>query len=185
MSNFLVVYASTHGHTAKIAARLADGLRAGGHEVVVHALGSGDPPSPVGHDVAILAASVHATKYQREAVRWAARHAPALTAMPSVFLSVSLTAAEDSAGARERLAAVTARFVEQTGWSPARVEHVAGALQYREYNFLMRRIMRRIVKSMGHPEPDTSRDHDYTDWARVEALAHELAGSGSRQAVPS
>jgi flavodoxin len=34
MADVLVLYASTHGHTAKVAARIADGLRAEGVDEV-------------------------------------------------------------------------------------------------------------------------------------------------------
>jgi menaquinone-dependent protoporphyrinogen oxidase len=50
---------------------------------------------------------------------------------------------------------------------------VAGALPYTRYNFLIRFMMRRIVKTEGG-DTDTSRDYEYTDWAAVDRFAAEF-----------
>ena len=65
-------------------------------------------------------------------------------------------------------------FVEQTGWTPARATTFAGALQYREYDFATRLLMRLLMRRMHHPT-DASRDYDYTDWDAVDRWAHEFA----------
>jgi menaquinone-dependent protoporphyrinogen oxidase len=65
------------------------------------------------------------------------------------------------------------RFVEKCGWRPARIELIAGALQYSKYNFLIRYVMRRITKKEGG-DTDTSRDYEYTDWAAVDRFARSL-----------
>jgi len=65
-------------------------------------------------------------------------------------------------------------FVKETGWQPTRVEPVAGALLYTRYNWLIRFIMKRISQSAGG-DTDTTRDFEYTDWAALDRLAHEMA----------
>ena len=55
MSRILVTYASTHGHTAKIAARIADVLRADGHTADLR----DDLPDVDGYDAEIAGGSVH------------------------------------------------------------------------------------------------------------------------------
>ena len=67
-------------------------------------------------------------------------------------------------------------FVEATGWTPGRAITCAGALQYREYDFATRLVIRLMMRKGGHPT-DTSRDHDFTDWAAVERFAREFAGA--------
>jgi menaquinone-dependent protoporphyrinogen IX oxidase len=42
------------------------------------------------------------------------------------------------------------------------------------YNVFTRRLMRLLMKRMGHPT-DTSHDYDYTDWDAVDRIGHELA----------
>ena len=53
---------------------------------------------------------------------------------------------------------------------------VTGRLAYREYNFLVRFLIKRIAKKEGGPT-DTSRDHELTDWDEVDRLGREMASA--------
>jgi menaquinone-dependent protoporphyrinogen IX oxidase len=64
----LLVYATKHGHTAKIAAHVADGIREAGGEVDVRELAN--DVSPSGYAAAVVGASIHAGHHQREMVDW-------------------------------------------------------------------------------------------------------------------
>jgi menaquinone-dependent protoporphyrinogen IX oxidase len=59
-------------------------------------------------------------------------------------------------------------FLTETAWRPTRVLAVHSCTQ--NYNFLMRFIMKRIARRAG-ASTDTSRDHEFTNWA---ALDHAL-----------
>ena len=170
----LVVYASTHGHTAKIAARLAEAMRAQGLEVDVRDVKSAADARPGRYGVVVAAGSLHKEHHQSELSDWVSTNREALNAMPAVFISVSLTAADDSAESRAATKRCIDDFTSQTGWTPSRSEAVAGSLQYREYDFFTRQLMRLLMKHMGHPT-DTSHDYDYTDWEAVDRLGGELA----------
>jgi menaquinone-dependent protoporphyrinogen oxidase len=168
----LLVYATKHGHTAKIAARVADGIREAGGEVDVRELAN--DVSPSGYAAAVVGASIHAGHHQREMVDWVKRHAVELNGMPSAFFSVSLAAAEDTDEARAETRKYIDDFVDETGWTPGRAESLAGALLYREYDFATRLVMRLIMKRGGHPT-DTSHDYDYTDWDAASRFGGEVA----------
>ena len=92
----------------------------------------------------------------------------------SAFFSVSLTAAEDSDEAREVAAKLVNDFEEETGWKPQASVTMAGALQYREYDFFTRLVIRMIARHHGQ-STDTSQDVDYTDWDAVSEFAGRLA----------
>ena len=173
-ANVLVVYASTHGHTAKIAARMAEAMRAEGLEVDLHDVASADHDLPGRYDLVVVGASLHREEHQTAMVDWVSARHEALTLMPSVFFSVSLSAAEDTEESRANTQRCIDDFLSKTGWSPARTEPIAGCLQYREYDFFTRQLMRLLMKKMGHPT-DVSHDHDYTDWEGVDRLGRELA----------
>lgn len=173
-SRVLVVYSSTHGHTEKIAERIGTVLRQLGlHAEVIDVRDVTEEDLERFHAV-MVGASVHAGQHQREMLVWARLHAGWLQQMASVFFSVCLTAAEDDEEAREASQGYIADFVDETGWQPERSESVAGALQYREYDFFTRHLMRLMMKRGGHPT-DTSQDYDYTDWDEVDRFAREFA----------
>ena len=183
MPDILVLYASKHGHTAKVARRIAAAAEAAGASVDVHDAGIPGRADPTGYAAVVVGASIHAGHHQGEVVDWVRTHRVALDRMPSAFFSVSLTAAEDTDEARAETQRYVAEFLDATGWSPARTETIAGALQYREYDFMTRLLMRLIVrKKEGHPT-DTSHDYDYTDWAAVDRFGRECADMAAAAAA--
>ena len=100
-----VVYTTTHGHTARIAARLAATIAAEGVEVEVVTADEAAMPVVDHSDAIVVAASVHRGTHQRELSEFVTRHRRVLLDMPSAFVSVSLTAAEGDEELRAETAA--------------------------------------------------------------------------------
>ena len=180
MPRILVLYASTHGHTAKIAARIAAALQDDGATVDLREVpASASQVSPADYDAVVLGASIHAGHHQRALVKWAERHHTAIGLTPSAFFSVCLTAADDTEESRSATRAYLEDFLETTGWTPGCSATFAGAVQYREYDVATRVLMRLLMRRMHHPT-DASQDYDYTDWDAVERWAHELAAAAGQ-----
>jgi len=191
----LVAYATREGQTRKIAEHVAATLRARNFEVDVVDVGSDEPVELPFYCAAILLASLHLRKHEREMTAFAKTNHDVLARMPTAFLSVSLAeaGAEDSSrspalraeaatGVREAIDA----FVAETKLHPAHVHPVAGALLYKEYGAIVRLVMRAISKRAGGPT-DTSRDYELTDWLALDRFVDEIAeglprGEGSRTA---
>ena len=70
-SDALVVYASTHGHTANIATRLAEAMGEAGVEVDLRDVAQAADADPGCYDVVVVAASLHQEHHQKEIVVWA------------------------------------------------------------------------------------------------------------------
>jgi menaquinone-dependent protoporphyrinogen oxidase len=176
----LIAYATTDGQTRKIARFAADRLADLGHAVELLNVEDAEGLDLSRFDGAILAGSLHAGGYQKALARYASAAAPQLSGMPTLFLAVSLSAAgndpDDWAGLRRCLD----EFQSETGWTPGRIEHVAGAFRFSEYDFFRAWAMRRIADQKGETvEP--GKDKEYTDWAAlVLALDGWLAGLSPR-----
>jgi len=175
MKQVLVLYASAHGHTEKIAARIAQALEQAGASTELRRAGAEVDFAPSDYAAVVVGGSIHAGRHQRELVDWTRRHAAVLGAMPSAFFSVSLTAADDTDEARATARKYLDEFVEQTGWTPARTTSFAGALQYLEYDFFTRLLIKMMMHRGGHPT-DSSQDYDYTDWDAVDRFGRQIAG---------
>lgn len=180
----LVVYASTHGHTARIATQIAESMRAAGLEVDLRDVAHAADAQPGRYDLVVVGASLHREGHQKEIVRWVRERCEALEQGPSVFFSVSLSAAEDTEESHAATRRCIGEFCEQTGWTPTRAEPIAGCLQYREYDVFTRQLMRLLMKRMGHPT-DASQDYDYTDWDAVQRFGRELAELAEPAGVPA
>jgi menaquinone-dependent protoporphyrinogen oxidase len=172
MSRVLIVYGTTDGHTRLIAEAIGDTLRLSGVDADVILAGSADP-SPARYAGVIVAASIHAGGYQQTVQHWVRAHARQLDALPTAFISACLSIVNPSPKVLADLDVIVSRFVKTTGWRPARIKHVAGALLYTRYNFFKRWLMKRIAASHGGAT-DTTKDYDYTDWPDLKKFAEEF-----------
>jgi menaquinone-dependent protoporphyrinogen oxidase len=172
MTRILVLYASTHGHTGKIAARIGEAI---GPAAELRDIAAAAELEPRQYDAVVVGASVHAGHHQKAVLEWARDHAGALNDLPSAFFSVCLTAADDTDEARRASQSYIDAALEKTGWRPRIARTFAGAIQYREYDMFTRLLIRLMMRHGGHPT-DTSRDHDFTDWDAVDRFAEECAG---------
>jgi menaquinone-dependent protoporphyrinogen oxidase len=178
MARILVIYGTTDGQTAKIAAALGRDLRSHGQVAdVIHAGNS--TPGPSDYDGVIVAASVHAGGYQRDLRRWVRRHVADLSHTPNAFVSVCLGVLQHDPAVDCDLAAIRERFVVATGWRPMTTKVVAGALPYTHYNWAKRLVLKRIVQKAGG-DTDTSRDYEYTDWDDLRTFARTFAATVER-----
>lgn len=168
----LIVYGTTDGQTAKIAKAMLKTAHGLGHSVALERADGDDPITPTGFDAAILAGSVHAGGYQAPLVTYARENKGALDRMPTLFVSVSLTAAGDDKEDWEGLDECVARFSDRTGWVPGRVEHVAGAFKFGDYGFFTYWAMRWIARQK-QQEVGPKEEREYTDWAALERVITE------------
>jgi menaquinone-dependent protoporphyrinogen oxidase len=182
MNRILLVYGTQEGHTAQIAAHIGQIARDAGHAVEVRLCDDLPPGFSLGpYDAVIVAASVHLGKHERCIQDFVREHRVALEAVPSAFLSVSLSAGGKDAGQQQDAERLVNTFLTQTGWRPARTLTVGGALMYRRYNPLLRFVMRQISSRAGGPT-DTSRDYDLTDWPALDQGIREFLSSLVRSA---
>ncbi len=160
----LMVYGTSEGQTQKITRFVADHLTERGHQAsVVNVIEPTRGSDPRDFDAVIIAASVHAGRYQSAILHYVKDHLAAIDARPNAFLSVSLAAASDDEEDIEGLKNCIAHFIHVTGWTPRSIHHVAGAFRYTAYDFLKRWAMKYIAYRKGGPT-DTSRDYELTDW---------------------
>jgi len=183
MKPILVLYATREGHTRRIAEHIGELIRMRGQQVrLLDAATVAEPIELGAYAAAVLAASVHGGAHEREIVRFVKAHRAELERLPAAFISVSLT--EAGAEDREKTAAQRAeasqqvgqmiqKFFDQTGWHPALVKPVAGALLYTQYGRLLRFIMKRIVAHQAGVT-DTTRDYEYTDWPSIDRFVDEF-----------
>ena len=158
----LIAYATTEGQTKKIAENIANQVRELGHVAELVDIDLHRHSIDVdAFNAVIVAASVHEHHHQDAIEVFVAASHAALNAKPTMFLSVSLSAAFDDG--RSEAQDYIAKFVDQTGWTPSVSLPVAGALRNEGYDYFEQQILEHKVlknREVDHPE----RDHEFTDW---------------------
>lgn len=186
MKPILIVYATREGHTRVIAQHIAEFLRERQFSVELYDARDTEAwPLSDGYSGALLAASLHLGKHEKEMQRFIERERGVLATLPTAFLSVSLSAAgaQDETRAIEHrqqvmraLAQCTDALFDKTRWRPQHTEFVAGALMYTHYGPLVRWVMKRIAQKEG-ASTDTSRDHVLTNWLALDRFVERFAAS--------
>ena len=179
MSTILIAYASTHGahrprsparhRRRSLRSRTATPVAIAPRPIAARRT---DPSARVDYDAVIAGASIHAGAPPARARRVGAsatrRHAErdpvgVLLRLPGGRRRQPTSRARHGARLPRRL-----RGAHRAGRRALRTTF-AGALQYREYEFVTRLLIRVLMHRGGHPT-DTRRDYDYTDWDAVETL---------------
>jgi menaquinone-dependent protoporphyrinogen oxidase len=179
-----IFFATREGHTRHIAEHLASEFQRYGADADIFDVRNQPTLSDwTRYATAIVAASVHIGRHEPEMIAFVRRHRAELERLDAAFLSVSLSerGAEDPATPEERrpqfvndVKRMIDGFVTAAGWRPARVLPVAGRLAYRQYNPLVRFVIKQIARHNGAPT-DTSRNHDLTNWSALDRFAEQLA----------
>ena len=170
MTSIVIPYGTTEGQTAKIAAYIADVIGEHGYEARAVDVKGADTLALESYDAVIIGASIHMGKHDKHVRDFVAAHRDVLERLPAAFFSVSLAAYDNRAEAEGYIE----EFVRETGWHPGKVGLFGGALLYRQYGFIKRHLMKRIVHDKGNPDTDTSRDYVYTEWESVKHFVEEF-----------
>ena len=172
MSNALILFATRHGQTERIALHIAKVLADGAMNVDLIDLGRmRSSPALDGYPLVVVAGAIHFGRHPRVLERFVTRNRAALDAVEAVLVSVS-NASISPEGEKEAERYVT-ELTKRTGWTPRRTLLAAGAIRYTRYNVFLRWLMRRIAVTHGRGA-DTARDYEYTYWPEVEEFARVL-----------
>ena len=174
--NIGIYFSSKHGQTGKIAHFLGECFTGRGWDAYVTDLHDGAAGTPeVNNFSAVLIGAPMYMHHYPEAVReFIVRNRMELMALPSTgFFSTCLAATPGTREAQLESLAPVRQFLDEVSWTPDWIASFPGALNYREYNPIVRSIMKRISRQEGGPT-DTSKDCELTRWEEVSRFAQDF-----------
>lgn len=176
----LVAYASQHGATAGIAQRIADRLRAVGHEAELQAVTEADDPARF--DACVIGSAVYIGHWRTEAVEFVRRHGSALAGRPTWLFSSGPLGDEplDDKGRDKRQVAVPDEIPGLVAEVRPRDHRVFfGALNPDDLPIIPR-LMRLLPAGRR-----LLAEGDFRDWADIEGWADGIAGELVTTAAPT
>ncbi|CAJ1017107.1 protoporphyrinogen oxidase-like protein [Leishmania guyanensis] len=171
---YLMLYSTTDGHTKTIMDTIAKQLTS---ETLARCdvvdIKDGNSYVLSDYEKVLLGASIRYGRISAAFMKYLKQHHGELSAMPSAFFCVNLTARKS-----DKNTAVTnvytRKFLDQSPWSPQLTGVFAGALWYPRYNFFDRILIQFIMLVTGG-ETDSTKEIVYTDWAAVRCFASDFA----------
>ena len=171
MSDFLIIYSSTDGHTKTICEQMIN-LLDDGSLVNLVSLDEATKFNLIDFNKIIIGASIRYGKHSKELYNFIKLNKKILEEKKSIFFSVNVVARKPEKNTSETNPYIK-KFLKISKWKPERIGVFAGKVDYPNYNFFDKYIIKFIMFITGGPT-DTSQSYEFTDWSKVDDFAKEL-----------
>ena len=173
MTNILILYSTTDGHTKKICQKIQSVLEGSNHDVKVFSI---DNISQIDLDLfdnIVIGASIRYGKHNKNIYTFIDRNQNILKDKPSAFFSVNVVARKPDKNQPDTNPYVR-KFLQQIPWQPDETAVFAGKIDYQKYRFFDR-MMIRMIMYMTHGPTDPSTVAEFTDWEQVENFGRVIS----------
>ncbi|MGC3837374.1 menaquinone-dependent protoporphyrinogen IX dehydrogenase [Moritella viscosa] len=167
MKKMLVLYSTVDGQTLKIIKAIEESI-ADKYHCEVMSLEECQHLDMAIFDKVVIGGSVRYGHLNKKLYQFVAE----LEVKENSFFCVNLTARKAEKNTPETNAYMQA-FLEKSNWVPKQQAVFAGALLYSKYNWWQTLIIQLIMKITGG-STDTTKDIEFTDWAKVKSFAKTL-----------
>jgi menaquinone-dependent protoporphyrinogen oxidase len=173
MSNILILYSTTDGHTIEICRRIASVLTSGGASVEMQDLKDVPVIREGDFDKIVIGASIRYGKHQPRVAAFINQNQALLEAHPNAFFTVNVVARKPEKNTPETNPYLI-KFLRTIDWRPQLLGVFAGKINYPIYRFWDRQMIRLIMwMTKGPTDPTTV--IEFTDWDKVEDFARQVA----------
>tara|TARA_B100001109_G_scaffold206327_1_gene173474 strand:- start:168 stop:689 length:522 start_codon:yes stop_codon:yes gene_type:complete len=171
MSSFLIIYSSTDGHTKIICERIKNSL-SDGNLVELLSLEDAKKVDFSNFEKIIIGASIRYGKHSKDLYKFINLNKNILDQKKSAFFSVNVVARKPEKNSAETNPYIN-KFLNISKWRPNKISVFAGKVDYPNYNFIDKYIIKFIMFITKGPT-DTSQSYEFTDWSKVDDFSQEL-----------
>ena len=171
MSKFLIIYSTTDGHTKIICERIKNFLT-DGNLVELLSLEDSKKVDLSNFEKIIIGASIRYGKHSKELYEFINLNKNILDQKKSAFFSVNVVARKPEKNTAETNPYIN-KFLKISKWKPNKISVFAGKVDYPNYNFFDKYIIKFIMFITKGPT-DTSQSYEFTDWSKVDDFSDEL-----------
>ena len=171
MTNFLIIFSSTDGHTKKICEKIASFLNESSN-VRLTSLLDAKKINLSNFEKIIIGASIRYGNYSQELFKFVNLNKNILDKKKSVFFSVNVVARKPGKNTPETNPYIK-KFLKTSKWTPKKINVFAGKVDYPNYNLLDKYIIKFIMFITNGPT-DTTQSYEFTDWSKVKDFTEEI-----------
>ena len=171
MSDTLIIYSSTDGHTKTICKRITNFLN---DKDVIKTISLDEASS---FDLSkfnkiIIGASIRYGKHSKNLYKFIDLNKNILDQKQSIFFSVNVVARKPEKNTPDTNPYIK-KFLKISKWKPKKIGVFAGKVDYPNYGFFDKYVIKFIMFLTNGPT-DTSQSYEFTDWLKVDNFAKEL-----------
>ena len=171
MTTFLIIYSTTDGHTKIICERIKNFLN-DGNLVELLSLEDAKKVDLSNFEKIIIGASIRYGKHSKELYEFINFNKDILDQKKSAFFSVNVVARKPEKNTAETNPYID-KFLKISKWKPNKISVFAGKVDYPNYNFFDKYIIKFIMFITKGPT-DTSQSYEFTDWSKVDDFSEEF-----------
>ena len=171
MSGSLIIYSSVDGQTKTICKRIINFLN-DGDIVRLASLDEAIKLDLSEFNKIIIGASIRYGKHSKKLYNFIDNNKIILDQKESSFFSVNVVARKSEKNSPETNPYIK-KFLKISKWTPKKVGVFAGKVDYPNYGFFDKYIIKLIMFITKGPT-DTSQSFEFTDWSKVDDFAKEL-----------
>lgn len=124
-------------------------------------------------DTIVIGASIRYGKHHPRVIKIVNENAQILDSKANAFFSVNVVARKPEKNTPETNPYLQ-KFLRQIAWKPKHLAVFAGRLNYPNYHFVDRMMIRWIMW-MTHGPTNTNNVYEFTDWKQVEDFGRQVA----------
>lgn len=173
MTNIIIIYSTTDGHTREICSYLEQVVEALGSQVALVDIDDADEVDLKPFDMIVIGASIRYGKHDKKIYKFIERNLTILEDKANAFFSVNVVARKP-AKRQPDTNPYLKKFLKEITWQPKTLAVFAGKIDYPRYSFWDRNIIRLIMwMTKGPTDPTVT--IDYTDWKQVEDFGRMIS----------
>ena len=168
----LLIYSSTDGQTKKICDVIKENLP-NKNPIQICTVDEAINLDINNYDQIILGASIRYGNYKSNLFKFIKNNIEILDKKNNAFFSVNVVARKKEKNTPDTNPYIK-KFLKKTDWRPNKIEVFAGKVDYPNYNFFNKLVIRFIMFITKGPT-DISQSYEFTDWAKVKKFSKELS----------
>ena len=171
MNSTLIIYSTTDGQTLDICKRIAKIINTKSISKIA-SFEDAETLNLSNYKKIIIGASIRYGKHKPELYSFIRENLDTLNKIDSAFFSVNVVARKQEKNTAETNPYIK-KFLKISKWTPKKIKVFAGKVDYPNYNFFDKYIIKFIMFITKGPI-DTSQSYEFTEWSKVDDFAKEL-----------
>ena len=171
MLESLIIYSSTDGHTKTICLEILNSLKSK-DLVEIISLEKVETFDLNKYEKIIIGASIRYGRHNKKVLDFIIKNKNILDLKKTAFFSVNVVARKEEKSTPETNPYVL-NLLKKTNWKPNKLSVFAGKVDYPNYNFFNKIVIRFIMMITKGPT-DINNSYEFTNWENVRKFAKEL-----------